>query len=202
MHCSFVEATFLVLRLRCTVRKPFTVHWNKMFISSLKCCCKGDDKSPVSLVQVMEPDQAQACQNRSLSEIQSVQATITMRKINRSLKLWVYQVILKFPECTNTCSGLAGWVIGWPEAGQLPVQWWGTEIHILLDPDKYIFYYFFTYSQPGHSFINFFVQYSQSDLPPLRPLCSEAPGRDSNLGRADLVAGTPTFIMILFFFSP
>ena len=90
----------------------------------------------------MEPDQAQACQYRSLSEIQSVQATITMRKINRSLKLWVYQVILKFPECTNTCSGLAGWVIGWPEAGQLPVQWWGTEIHILLDPDKYIFIIF------------------------------------------------------------
>ena len=150
----------------------------------------------------MEPDQAQACQNRSLSEIQSVQATITMRKINRSLKLWVYQVILKFPECTNTCSGLAGWVIGWPEAGKLPVQWWGTEIHILLDPDKYIFYYFFTYSQPGHSFINFFVQYSQSDLPPLRPLCSEAPG----LARFELGTGGSSgrdtnFYYDLIFFS-
>ena len=28
---------------------------------------------------------------------------------------------------------------------------------------------FFTYSQPGPSFINLFVQYPQSDLPPLRP---------------------------------
>ena len=51
---------------------------------------------------------------------------------------------------------------------------------------------FLTYSQPGPSFINLFVQYSQSDLPPLRPLCGEAPGRDSNPGRADLVAGTLT----------
>ena len=34
--------------------------------------------------------------------------------------------------------------------------------------------------------------FSQSDLPPLRPLCGEAPGRDSNPGRADLVAGTLT----------
>ena len=40
-------------------------------------------------------------------------------------------------------------------------------------------------------FINLFEQYSQSDLPPLRPLCGEAPpGQDSNLGRADPVAGT------------
>ena len=41
-------------------------------------------------------------------------------------------------------------------------------------------------------FNNLFVQYSQSDLPPLRPICGEAPGRDLNQGRADLVAGTPT----------
>ena len=34
------------------------------------------------------------------------------------------------------------------------------------------------------------VQYSQSDLLPLRPLCGEAPGRDSNPGWADLVEGT------------
>ena len=35
--------------------------------------------------------------------------------------------------------------------------------------------FFFTYSQPGPNFfINLFVQYSQSDLPPLRPLCGEA----------------------------
>ena len=55
-----------------------------------------------------------------------------------------------------------------------------------------IFLVFFIYSQPEPSFINLFVQYSQSDLPPLRPLCGEAPGRDSNPGRADLVAGTLT----------
>ena len=53
-------------------------------------------------------------------------------------------------------------------------------------------FFFLTYSQPGPSFIILFVQYSQSDLPPLRPLCGEAPGRDSNPGRADLVAGTLT----------
>ena len=35
-----------------------------------------------------------------------------------------------------------------------------------------------------------FVQYSQSDLPPLRPLSGEDPGRDSNPGRADLETGT------------
>ena len=45
----------------------------------------------------------------------------------------------------------------------------------------------------GPSVIDLFVQYSQSDLPPLRPLlCGEAPGRESNPGRADLVAGTLT----------
>ena len=49
-----------------------------------------------------------------------------------------------------------------------------------------------TFSQSGPSFINLFVQYSQSDLPPLRPLYGEAPGRDSNPGRADLVAETLT----------
>ena len=38
--------------------------------------------------------------------------------------------------------------------------------------------------------INLFVQHSQCHLPPLRPLCGEAPGRDLNLGRADLVEGT------------
>ena len=37
-----------------------------------------------------------------------------------------------------------------------------------------------------------FKQYSQSGLPPLRPLCGEAPGRDSNPGRADLMAGSLT----------
>ena len=58
----------------------------------------------------------------------------------------------------------------------------------------YFFLFFFiTYSQPGPSFINLFVQYSQSDLRPLRPLCGEALGvRDSNPGRADLVTGTLT----------
>ena len=61
--------------------------------------------------------------------------------------------------------------------------------------EEYIFILFYlTYSQPGPSFFffNLFVQYSQSDLPPLRPLCGEAPGRDSNPGRADLMAGTLT----------
>ena len=57
----------------------------------------------------------------------------------------------------------------------------------------YCFFFFFpTYRQPGPSFISLFVQYSQSDLPPLRALCGEAPGRDSNPWRADLVAGTLT----------
>ena len=39
-------------------------------------------------------------------------------------------------------------------------------------------------------FINLFVQYSQSDLPPFISLthCLEAPGRDSNLRWADPVA--------------
>ena len=41
---------------------------------------------------------------------------------------------------------------------------------------------FFTYSQPGPSFINLLIQYAQSDLPPHRPLCGEAPGRDSKPG--------------------
>ena len=40
------------------------------------------------------------------------------------------------------------------------------------------------------SFIKFFVQHSQGDLLPLTTLCGEGPGRDSNPGRADLVAGT------------
>ena len=52
-------------------------------------------------------------------------------------------------------------------------------------------FFFFLFDLPGFSF-NLFVQHSQSDLPPLRPLCGEVPGRDSNLGRADLVAGTLT----------
>ena len=34
------------------------------------------------------------------------------------------------------------------------------------------------------------VQFSQGDLPPLRPPCGEAPGRDSNPERADLVSLT------------
>ena len=45
-----------------------------------------------------------------------------------------------------------------------------------------------TYSVPGPR--NWFEQHSQSDLPPLRPLCDEAPDRDSNPGRADLLTGT------------
>ena len=49
---------------------------------------------------------------------------------------------------------------------------------------------FLTYNQPGPSFINLFVQDSQRELPPLRALWGEAPGRESNPGRADLVAGT------------
>ena len=44
----------------------------------------------------------------------------------------------------------------------------------------------------GPSFIIFFRQFSQSDLPPLKPLWGEAPGRDPNPGRSDLVAGTLT----------
>ena len=44
----------------------------------------------------------------------------------------------------------------------------------------FLFCFFPTYSQPGPSFISLFVQYSQSDLPLLRPLCGEAPGRDSS----------------------
>ena len=41
-------------------------------------------------------------------------------------------------------------------------------------------------------YFNVFVQYSQSGSLPLRPLCGDAPGRDSNLGWVDLVAGTLT----------
>ena len=44
--------------------------------------------------------------------------------------------------------------------------------------DNWVLLIFFlsTYSQPGPSFIyKLFVQYSQSDLTPLRPLCGEAP---------------------------
>ena len=41
-------------------------------------------------------------------------------------------------------------------------------------------------------FFNLFVQYSQSGLLPLRPFCGDAPGRDSNPGWVDLVAGTLT----------
>ena len=37
---------------------------------------------------------------------------------------------------------------------------------------------------------NFFCTVLQYDLPPLRPHCGEAPCRESNPGRADLVAGT------------
>ena len=52
--------------------------------------------------------------------------------------------------------------------------------------------FFFTYNEPMGLviFINLFVQYSQSDLPPFISLthCLEAPGRDSNLRWADPVA--------------
>ena len=48
-------------------------------------------------------------------------------------------------------------------------------------------FFFSTYSQPGPSFNTLFVQ---SGLPPFRPLRGEAPGRDSNPGRVDLLAGT------------
>ena len=41
------------------------------------------------------------------------------------------------------------------------------------DTKKKIFYS--TSSKPGPNFIILFVQYSLSDLPPLRPLCGEAP---------------------------
>ena len=43
------------------------------------------------------------------------------------------------------------------------------------------FHFFSTYSHPGPSFIYLFVQYSQSDLPPLRPLCGEDPGRSGQI---------------------
>ena len=36
--------------------------------------------------------------------------------------------------------------------------------------------FFLTYSQPGPSYFNIFVQYSQSDLQPLRPLLLRGPG--------------------------
>ena len=46
------------------------------------------------------------------------------------------------------------------------------------------FIYRFT-AHLGHGFNTLFVQYYvQCDLPPLRPHCGEALGRDSNLGRA------------------
>ena len=44
----------------------------------------------------------------------------------------------------------------------------------------YSFNFFLTYCQPGPS-VNLFVLYSQSDLPPLRQLCGEAPGRDGRI---------------------
>ena len=63
---------------------------------------------------------------------------------------------------------------------------------VLLIPFLPPFFSSSTDNQPGPSFTNLFllVQYSQSDLPPLRPLGGEAPGRDSNPGWADLQAGT------------
>ena len=70
--------------------------------------------------------------------------------------------------------------------------WEYSHIVQLASAELFISFFFFSYSQPGPSFINLFVQYSQSDLPPLRPLCGEAPARDTNLGRVDLVAGTLT----------
>ena len=51
------------------------------------------------------------------------------------------------------------------------------------------FFFFFTYSQLGPSFSNLSVKYSQSELLLLKPLCSEAPGRDSNPGWKDLWQG-------------
>ena len=38
------------------------------------------------------------------------------------------------------------------------------------------FFSFLTYSQLFPSFLNLFLQYSQSNLPPLRPLCEETSG--------------------------
>ena len=57
----------------------------------------------------------------------------------------------------------------------------------------FIFFIFLLTANLGLVY-HLFVQYSQSDLSPLRPLCGEAPGLDSNPGRADLVAGTLTTI--------
>ena len=55
-----------------------------------------------------------------------------------------------------------------------------------------VFFCFFKLTANLGLVFNLFVQYSQSELPPLRPLCGEAPGRDLNPGRTDLVAGTLT----------
>ena len=56
--------------------------------------------------------------------------------------------------------------LAWCELDDHPFFW---SIHSV---KRLFFFFFFTYSQPGPSLINLFVQYS-----PLRPLCGEAPGR-------------------------
>ena len=56
---------------------------------------------------------------------------------------------------------------------------------------------FLTYSQLGPCFINLFVQYSQSDL----SLCGEAPSRDLNPGRADLLARTLDHLTSLYIYT-
>ena len=40
----------------------------------------------------------------------------------------------------------------------------------------FVIYVNFCFTYPRPSFINLFVQYSQSDLPPLSPICGKAPG--------------------------
>ena len=53
--------------------------------------------------------------------------------------------------------------------------------------------FFETYSQPKPSFIIYLYSIHRAICRPLdHALCGEAPGRDSNPGRADLVAGTLT----------
>ena len=66
----------------------------------------------------------------------------------------------------------------------------GNIYSLLLLQTLCLFFSSSTYSQPEPNFINLIVQYSQSDLPPLRPVYGE--DRDSIPGRANLVAGTLT----------
>ena len=69
-------------------------------------------------------------------------------------------------------------MLGWddfkPKAGSF-VQYSNIPVR---DNWVLLIFFFSTYSQPGPSFIyKLFVQYSQSDRPPLRLLCGEAPRR-------------------------